>query len=284
MEFFQKNCLYGKYILINDDLVCNMMKEFGFFAKFEIEFFRSFLKENDNVIEIGSFIGTHTIPIKKMIKSGKILCFEPQHHIFKILCSNLLLNNCHDVIALPYGIGHDELFKTYWKRERCSNFSLKDKSNDKSHLISIKSIKHFEEYYNTFDNLKLIKIDVEGLELEVLNDILFLIIKYQPFIFIEYGPETLKYVNDFFEKINYECYYFNTTLQQYYNENTKVFFDEFKEIVDINDERIKNVGDYNILAIPIEIPKKPNLQKVNNVNMYDAKINNLDDIDLHWFN
>jgi len=286
MKFIQKHCLYGDYILIVGDLICHMMNESGYFAKFEIEFFRSFLREGDDVIEIGAFIGTHSIPIKKMIKNGKIMCFEPQQHIFKVLCSNLLLNDCNDVITLPYGIGKEKFIQTGWKNGNQSQFSLIDTSKYTSsdHLISIKSIKNFSEYYNTFTKLKLIKIDVEGMELEVLDEISDLIIRHRPFIFIEYDNHSIENVKKYFDKFNYDCFYFNTSLHQYYKANTKIMADNLNGPVDIDDIRVKNFGDYNLFAIPKEFPSKPNLPPVVHYNTFDVKkINDLSDLDLNWY-
>jgi len=287
MELIQKQCLYGTFVLFNNDIICHMMLNVGYFAKFEIEFFRSFLKENDNVIEIGAFIGTHAIPIKQMIKNGKLICFEPQQHIFKILCTNLILNNCADVIALPYGIGIEKVIQTNLCLKDVSRFSLlKNSSNnpEKNSIISVKSIKNFSDFYNTFNHLKLIKIDVEGMDLEVLNDIRDLIIHFRPFIFIEYEENTIEKIKKFFDDLNYDCFYFNTSLYQYYPPNTILKVDKYNESMQIDDIRIKNFGDYNLFIIPKEISKKPNLISANIIKMLDAKkIDKLEDIDLHWF-
>jgi len=289
-SIYIKECLYGKYALFNNNLICNFMNTYGYFAKFEIEFFRTFLHENDNVIEIGSFIGTHAIPIKQMIKNGTLICFEPQQLIFKLLCTNLMLNECHNVITLPYGIGMDKYFTTSFDTNKSSEFSIINNINTNNILtqqIDCKTINHFSEIYENLSNIKLIKIDTEGMEINVLNDLKEIIKKFNPFIFVEYNDETLIDMLILFNELNYECYYFNTSTGTQYDISNKKFFFDIEHKIEASTEYIYKSGDFNIFAIPKTTILKPHLEKIilkkEMENKFStARVNSLDEVNNIW--
>jgi FkbM family methyltransferase len=289
-----KKCLYGQYALFDKNVICFFMNTYGYFAKFEIEFFRTFLHDNDNVIEIGSFIGTHAIPIKQMIKNGTLICFEPQQLIFKLLCTNLMLNNCFDVITLPYGIGMDKYFTTSLDVNISDRFSIINNVNTNNittQQINCKSISYFSELYENLPNIKLIKIDTEGMEINVLNDLREIIKKFNPFIFVEYNDETLIDMLILFNSLNYECYYFNTSTSTQYDVTNNTFCNKFfvdtENKIEATPEQLNKFGDFNIFAIPKTTILKPHLEKVLlKKEMEDrfttARINSLEEVNNIW--
>lgn len=257
------------------------MNKFGYFAGTEIEFFRTFLEPGDNVIEIGAFIGTHSIPIKKMIETGRLIVFEPQQHIYKILTANLILNGCGDVIALPYGIGDTSTLNTnfmFINPERMS--ILPAENNKKGNIISIQSIEHFKEFYDDLEKIKLIKIDAEGMEPQILNNIKDIIIKYQPFVFLEYDKSTLNNIFVFFTNMDYNIFLFNVSVKEYiYNTSFKILDENSKEIKDI-------YGDNNLFCIPKSFNKIPPLIQLirgMSISVETQNIHSINDLNLDWY-
>lgn len=131
-------------------------------------------------IDIGANIGNHTIIFSKIF--GYVFSFEPNPFTFQILNFNsqFLLN----VKTFNFGLSDKneklELF------EDISNYGASSavykKSESRSTTIEVRSLDSMEE---NFSNLKLMKIDVEGMEYDVLRGAKNIIEKNKPIILFE---------------------------------------------------------------------------------------------------
>lgn len=135
------------------------------------------IKEEDIVIDVGAHIGIYTIFFAKLLsKRCNILAFEPSP-LYRILRINLLLNKINTVlyynIALGSKIGHISL---YFIPTKSGIASIQEEyigeAKDEVFILNVPVA--------TLDNLlreeiskgvriKLIKLDVEGAEVEVLR-------------------------------------------------------------------------------------------------------------------
>jgi FkbM family methyltransferase len=217
------NCKYGIFCLIKDDLISDYTAIFGSFAITEINFFEKIINKGDIVIEIGTNIGTHTIPISKFIENGKLICFEPQKDIFMILCTNIVINKCDNVIAYNYAISNTnksvEIKRIRYNTGQESLIDLEE-GNDIFKEAKIKKIKYFKEL-NKLEKINFIKIDAEGMEYEILNELQNLISKHKPKIFLEFYNNQESILNLLYEN-NYNIYQFFTNYNQYNTDNIKL--------------------------------------------------------------
>jgi FkbM family methyltransferase len=55
-------------------------------------------------VDAGSFVGTHAIPMAR--KARAALAFEPQRHIFQMLCTNAVTNGVTNLYAFNAALGH----------------------------------------------------------------------------------------------------------------------------------------------------------------------------------
>lgn len=151
------------------------------------KYIQQYYIENTNIIDLGGNIGTTTLLMSEVLSNNcKIFTFEPIYS--DILFKNISDNNLnHRVVIYPYGVGNE--IKTL----KIKPVNLSDETNfggvsiiqtledkDDSYKIDIFPV----DYFN-FDNISLIKIDVEHMEIEVLEGCLNLIIKCKPTIIIE---------------------------------------------------------------------------------------------------
>jgi FkbM family methyltransferase len=143
-------------------------------------FLEQYLKTNKLgcVLDIGSNVGSFCVPLAKRYPQFTFHAFEPQRIVFYQLCSNILLNRCDNVFAKNFGLSSEpESFyiqlPNYSTETNVGAFSLDDevRNNDyecpsggEMESISVVKLDSME-----LDNIKLIKIDVEGLELAVLT-------------------------------------------------------------------------------------------------------------------
>ena len=72
--------------------------------------YETLVKKDSVVVEIGSHIGSLTVPISRLCKT--LFTFEPQRLLFQLLNTNLVINNIDNVVAyLEFGMpcGSSEL-------------------------------------------------------------------------------------------------------------------------------------------------------------------------------
>jgi FkbM family methyltransferase len=81
--------------------------KYGECCQTETDFLLQLLKAPGQVIEVGANMGVHTVPLAlELARQGRAMTvFEPQPVIFQQLCANLALNGLMNVNAIPYAIG-----------------------------------------------------------------------------------------------------------------------------------------------------------------------------------
>lgn len=79
--------------LATDEHVGRSLDTYGEWAQAEVELLSLFLKPGDVVVDVGANVGTHTVALAKAVgASGAVLAFEPQRFVHQVLCANVALN------------------------------------------------------------------------------------------------------------------------------------------------------------------------------------------------
>ena len=236
-----------KDIFIGKALICS-----GQYCDEEVDIFKQILNPDDNVIEVGANIGSLSIPISQSIGKGVLYSIEPQQYIYNMLCANIAVNNANNInpikIAVGDVLGNVNLSKVYY--EKTTNFGgveIVDGNDGESvGLVTL------DEYFKDLVSLKLIKIDVEGMEINVLNGGKSLINKHRPFIYCENDrADKSKELMSIFKDLNYSVF---EHISQVFNKQN------FNEC-EINPFD----GNYvciNVLAIPNELNIPCELKKI----------------------
>lgn len=155
---------------------------------YEVEFLdyiRNNFPKQKNIIDIGSNIGNHALFFAEFIEYDKIYCFEPQIDNVNILRENMKdkQTEIYD-IALSDVIGEKTLYNS--QQGNSGGFSLEcyDHPTSKSYkVLDSINVRTLDSY--NFENISMIKIDVESHELPVLNGAKDTIIRNKPIIFLE---------------------------------------------------------------------------------------------------
>lgn len=88
---------YGKFTLLaGEEFVSKPFKEGGHWEGDFIKHMLSIIPSDRNILEIGSHVGTHTIPYAKAT-SGILYAFEPQKTLYHLLRWNIRQNNVNNV-------------------------------------------------------------------------------------------------------------------------------------------------------------------------------------------
>jgi len=201
-----KNILRNKTInyIKNDSHIGNAIKNGWFWEGWMLKYIQQNYTENTNIIDLGSNIGTTTLMMSEVLSNKcNIYSFEPLYH--DILFKNILDNDLTNKVTIyPYGVGNEIKILKIKPVNLSDNINFGAVSlirnlenNDNSIKINIVPL----DYFN-FENISLIKIDVEHMEIEALEGAINLIKKCKPTIIIEtYQLDKLKETSVFKELV-----------------------------------------------------------------------------------
>jgi FkbM family methyltransferase len=186
----QAEAKQGRFVFFrNDDPIGACLHYYGEWAQQELNFFDLFLTENSNVIDVGANIGTHSVYFAKKCHKGNVISIEPQIYIFQILNSNLLMNGCYNVVPIHAGAASSEgemrmvnINPFHGEKVNYGEFKLNSETDKGIHTRLITLDKFVD--LARFD---LIKLDVEGLEQDVLEGSKKLLKEHKPFLYIEFN-------------------------------------------------------------------------------------------------
>ena len=146
-------------------------------------------------IDIGANTATISIRLSKIYNDNiKIYSFEPIPNTYKLAASNIVLNNISNISLYNLGIGDCEskiIFHTFKGQSSCataiSNRTPHDKNCKMNSLtVNCTTLDSFV-YKNNISRVDLMKIDVEGYELNVLKGAINVINKDGPTFLYEYN-------------------------------------------------------------------------------------------------
>lgn len=148
-----------------------------------------YVQPGDTVVDVGANIGYNTLYAAQRVgKHGQVYAMEPAQDNLRILYTNLLLNNLHNVTVLPYAAGSSRGKQQFYLRGDISAVNSLYQDNF-YHPIT----RTVEVYMFPLDDLlttapALVKIDVEGGELEVLKGMSHLLQDHHMHLIIEWHP------------------------------------------------------------------------------------------------
>lgn len=151
------------------------------------------LKEGDVVFDVGANIGEVTFGMSKRVGNlGMIHSFEPDPFIFSKISRNLRLNSFTNICLNNVALGdkEQELFlKAQVENNRGgTRINTNSKEGKKVKVTTL----DFYVQQNALKKLDLIKIDVEGFEMKVLQGAQEVLQKFKPLLFIEVNDDNLK--------------------------------------------------------------------------------------------
>lgn len=251
MKTYLKDLRWGRFNLIEGDMISTIATHYGEWSEVEVSVFQILLSASDNVVEVGSNIGMHAVPLAKMVQQGKLICFEPQRIIFQQLCCNLALNNLTNVDSYRLGVGDQDTTleiesSDYNKAWNYGSFSLdkgfstegKFDGQIQKEGITVISLDTFPAI-KELNSLALLKIDAEGFDIKVLKGAQKTIQRLQPAIFVEAHQDNSKVLFVHLKALNYRI--FSVASERYQEKN---FFQA---------KRFEQGYDCNFLALPTKL-------------------------------
>lgn len=180
-----KRCKRGIFMFNrNDRFVGRSLDLYGEWCDSEIALLEKFLRPGDTVVDVGANIGTHTVAFATFVgEAGRVLAFEPQRFSFHLLCGNVALNCLTNVECRQQGLG--ESIRTAGipriSPRETRNFAAvavsDDREGDEVQIVTLDSL--------GLASCRLVKIDVEGMEPEVIRGARATIEAHRPVLFVE---------------------------------------------------------------------------------------------------
>ena len=194
---------------------------YGEWCELEVRLFEKLVSRESNVVEVGSHIGLHAIPLARMAAQGRVFCYEPQRILHQILCANSALNNCVNLYPSNRAVGDatgtvevaDTDYATPWNYGAFSVDRGFDTEGEfrgvrRKEAIGICRLDD-EPALAALTSLRLLKIDAEGFELQVLQGSRKLIEAHRPVLFVENNKqEKGDALIAAIRALGYECYWF----------------------------------------------------------------------------
>lgn len=176
------------------------------------------------VLDCGANIGVHTVEFAKRMRGwGQVIAIEAQERIFYALAGNLALNNCFNARAVWGAIDRQDGFldipePDYNVLSSFGSFELKQRLGNENIGQPInynKKTSRVQTY--ALDSIglarvDLIKLDIEGMELDALAGARELIKRCKPLLFVECFKVDRDQLKQFFDEMNYKTFVHSISL------------------------------------------------------------------------
>jgi FkbM family methyltransferase len=192
-----KHCKYG-WMLFYGPYIGKCFDLYGQYSESEVAMMRNFLREGSTVIDVGANIGDLTLPLARIVgRSGRVYAFESHPDNINILSANLALNGIQNTRPINAFVATSESVDTGGEWGKFA-YVGEDWSTQ---FIALNSLE--------LSGCDLIKVDVDGKELDVLQSADMQIERFRPVLYFENdvqaaSPELLSYV---MEKLGYDLYW-----------------------------------------------------------------------------
>ena len=180
-----KQCRYGAMLyLVTDQYIGQSLDRYGEFSEGEVELFRQIVQPGATILEIGANLGTHTVFLAKTAgPRGTLHAFEPQRVIFQILTANVALNALTNVYTYQAAVGRQAGTITvprvdYTAVNNFGGISMGSAwEGERVPLVTVDSL--------ALARCDLIKVDVEGMEGDVIAGAERTIRQFRPLLYVE---------------------------------------------------------------------------------------------------
>ena len=187
-------CIRGRhgYMIYNrnDTFIGRSLELYGEWAEAELKLLGTIIRPGAMVVDVGANIGCHSVFFARAAgPTGRVLAFEPERVLFQQLCGNIALNSLSNVLTFNMAAGASDgsIAGAQLDHTQSQNFgglSLATANEGATTAVSMIRIDALG-----LGACNLIKIDVEGMELDVLNGANDTIRAHHPVLYVENNIE-----------------------------------------------------------------------------------------------
>ena len=230
----------------NDIYLGRAIIQYGEYGELEAQFLAGLPSMRPGkVVEVGANIGTHSVALARSLaeQGRELIAFEPQPFLFQNLCANLALNGLHNVKAWPWACGatNGSVYcpkPDYFKENNFGGVSMDHGAIAGSIKIPCVRLDDVLEA----ETVSLLKVDVEGFELEVLQGAAGILKQSRPVLYVENDrPESSQNLIEWIMAQDYRLWWHAPAL---FNPNN--FFKN-------SENYYADAVSYNMLCLPREL-------------------------------
>lgn len=155
--------------ILNKQIGCHDSKSFiGQYREiFEREIYKFETPDDEPyIIDCGANIGLSTIYLKLKFPCAKVVAFEPDPLVYKLLCKNIESFNLGNVVLINKGVASANDKVHFFGKGDVGGRIVSEEAQGKCIEIDTVSLKGYLD-----QKVHLLKIDIEGAEYEVMEDI-----------------------------------------------------------------------------------------------------------------
>lgn len=211
-----KACQRGLMLFnVHDTNVGRLLDTYGEYAEPEIELFAQAVRPGDVVVDAGANIGALSVPLARLVgPTGAVHAFEPQQHVFRTLVANAVLNELDQLYCYNAAVGDAPGVIEVPRMSPTATHSFGSVALDPSRrdlapaeargaLVPVRTIDELG-----LPGCRLIKADVEGMEVCVLKGAAATIAAHRPLLYLEADQEkTVPALIDMVRSLDYQPFW-----------------------------------------------------------------------------
>ncbi|MCM3881611.1 MAG: FkbM family methyltransferase [Vicinamibacterales bacterium] len=191
-ELVTRESVHGRFRTRRYDHVTQQLETYGAHTRNELAMVLAFLRPGDQVIDVGAHIGTFTVPFARAVgPEGRVVSVEPGIDAFDLLLENLALNGVLERVRAECALvcEHPGAYRAAETADHTSaTYYVSTEGVPSLECLQLDSL---AANLDSHRPLRLIKIDVEGMELSVLRSAEALITEHRPVLYVEVVSEQL---------------------------------------------------------------------------------------------
>jgi FkbM family methyltransferase len=166
------------------DLITDQLHDYGAHQRSDLAFLLSLLRPGDTAIDVGAHIGTYTVPIAQTVGSaGRVLAIEPVEEHYVLLERNLERNHLTDRVLTFHALAGGEA-KFYLGAQAGNSGSARFAGKGGARKVQFPGVRVDDIAPS---GVALMKVDVEGMEADVLRSARQLLHRDRPIVVFETG-------------------------------------------------------------------------------------------------
>jgi FkbM family methyltransferase len=200
--------------LSNDTTIGASITRDGIWARRDVDYFRSVLRPGMVALDIGANIGHHTVLFSSLVgPGGRVVAFEPQRTIYRILTANVAINGCDNADLVQSCVGESEGTVHLYPISYDDHYNFgalgvdpepEGRGSAKGEPCRVATLDQLlSELPRPLERCDFIKIDVQSFELFALRGGEALLRRFKPTIFLEIAPHWMAKFYDYREIYRY---------------------------------------------------------------------------------
>ena len=196
------------FFMPSDDIIGKSFDLFGEYSAMEEALIKKFFQPGWTVVDVGANIGGLTLPMANAVgPTGQVIAFEPQLVVFNLLVANVFVNGYFNVDCRRQALGREKstVQIPVFNYNHIQNYGAVGKDHwgkgVDTELLALDML--------NLRDLHFLKVDVEGMEQDVLIGAKETITRCRPLMFVEadregVADETIRLIKSF----NYTPYWY----------------------------------------------------------------------------